>query len=477
MEEQSSSLGAAPTPAPKSKAVWIVVAVIVVVVVVLAAAVLGGVFNAGAKAPLRIGTMLSLTGGLSLFGPGDQLGADLAVKEINAAGGVLGQKIEIFHEDDQTNTVAAAAAASKLVTVNHVNAIVGAQFSGGSLAALPIASDNGVAMVSPSATSVKLSDLTVTKGWFARTISSDALQGAVAGSYLYKNTTEHITFKYANVIVINNAYGNGLGANFKTKFEAYGGKVNRTVVIEEKLSDYSGALDQLFLTNPPVVYFVGYPDTGLTLMKQWQQGLSSNPSWNTQWVFSEGLDDQVFIDQIHAVGVDVTKVWGTAPAAPISSLYDAFSTRYKAEYFNRTPVLYASHSYDAVYLIALAAQKAGAVDGASIKAHLREVSGPSGTVINGGDWSKAVTTIASGGAINWEGAAGSENLNTTNDPGVGSYEIWGVNSSFGITRRAFYTEALVGSLGTIGGSSVMRSESRSNGFLSGLQSVAFGRWD
>src|SRR5437016_917366 len=384
MEEQSSSLGAAPTPAPKSKAVWIVVAVIVVVVVVLAAAVLGGVFNAGAKAPLRIGTMLSLTGGLSLFGPGDQLGADLAVKEINAAGGVLGQKIEIFHEDDQTNTVAAAAAASKLVTVNHVNAIVGAQFSGGSLAALPIASDNGVAMVSPSATSVKLSDLTVTKGWFARTISSDALQGAVAGSYLYKNTTEHITFKYANVIVINNAYGNGLGANFKTKFEAYGGKVNR----------------------------------------------------------------QVFIDQIHAVGVDVTKVWGTAPAAPISSLYDAFSTRYKAEYFNRTPVLYASHSYDAVYLIALAAQKAGAVDGASIKAHLREVSGPSGTVINGGDWSKAVTTIASGGAINWEGAAGSENLNTTNDPGVGSYEIWGVNSSFGITRRAFYTEALVGSLGT-----------------------------
>src|SRR5439155_516770 len=136
----------------------------------------------------------------------------------------------------------------------------------------------------------------------------------------------------------------------------------------------------------------------------------------------------------------------TAPAAPISSLYDAFSTRYKAEYFNRTPVLYASHSYDAVYLIALAAQKAGAVDGASIKAHLREVSGPSGTVINGGDWSKAVTTIASGGAINWEGAAGSENLNTTNDPGVGSYEIWGVNSSFGITRRAFYTEALVGSL-------------------------------
>src|SRR5437879_1707838 len=118
MEEQSSSSGAAPTPAPKSKAMWIVVAVIVVVVVVLAAAVLGGLF-APTKAHLRIGTLLSLTGGLALFGPGDTKGANLAVEEINKAGGVLGQPIEIFNEDDQTDSVAAQAAATKLITQNH----------------------------------------------------------------------------------------------------------------------------------------------------------------------------------------------------------------------------------------------------------------------------------------------------------------------------------------------------------------------
>ena len=70
MEEQSSSSGAAPTPAPKSKALWIVVAVIVVVVVVLAAAVLGGLFTPAAKPALRIGTLLSITGALSQYGPG-----------------------------------------------------------------------------------------------------------------------------------------------------------------------------------------------------------------------------------------------------------------------------------------------------------------------------------------------------------------------------------------------------------------------
>src|SRR5437773_12241858 len=93
MEEQSSSSGAAPKRAPKSKALWIVVAVIVVVVVVLLAAVLGGLFGPSEDRVLKIGTVLSLTGtsGLEVFGPNNEKGVRLAVKEINAAGGVLGQ--------------------------------------------------------------------------------------------------------------------------------------------------------------------------------------------------------------------------------------------------------------------------------------------------------------------------------------------------------------------------------------------------
>src|SRR5216117_1722480 len=476
MEEQSSSSGEAPKPAPKSKALWIVVAVIVVVVVVLAAAALGGLF-APTKAHLRIGTLLSLTGGLALFGPGDTKGANLAVEEINKAGGVLGQPIEIFNEDDQTDSVAAQAAATKLITQNHVNAIVGAQFSGGSLASIKTAGDNGVVMVSPSATSVKLSDLSVTNGWFFRTISSDRLQGSVAASYLGTNQS----FKYAAAMVINNPYGIGLGAIFKQKFEALGGGhvVNTTVVIPEKQADYSAALTQLFASNPQVVYFVAYPDTGLTVMKQWEQQRGSHAgAWDKQWVFSEGLQDQVFVDQLHdpAVGVDVTKLWGTAPAAPVSSLYNDFVSRYKARYTNQTPQLYASHTYDAVYLIALAAQKAGAVDGASIKAQLRAVSGglsTGGTVINGGQWSKALTTLAAGTAVNWEGASGSENLNATNDPAVGSYEIWGVNSTFKITRLAFFGESLIQPAPPQ--LSTYQARSVQNGFVFQVQAVAISR--
>jgi len=98
MEEQQAPSGAAPKAAPKSRAVWIAVAVIVVIIVVVLAAVLGGVFNPAtqAKPALRIGTLLSITGALSQYGPGDTQGAYLAVHQINAAGGVLGQPIQLF---------------------------------------------------------------------------------------------------------------------------------------------------------------------------------------------------------------------------------------------------------------------------------------------------------------------------------------------------------------------------------------------
>src|SRR6266566_5659262 len=107
MEETAPS-GA--KPAPRSRAVWIAVAVVVLIVVVVLAAALGGLFTPAAqgKPALRIGVLLSITGALSDYGPGDTQGAYLAVRQINAAGGVLGQPVTLYTEDDQTDPTAAA---------------------------------------------------------------------------------------------------------------------------------------------------------------------------------------------------------------------------------------------------------------------------------------------------------------------------------------------------------------------------------
>jgi len=428
-------------PAPKGKGLWIGIAVVVVIVVLLLGAVLGGLFAPTATAQLRIGTLLSLTGGLDDFGPGDTKGAQLAVEEINAAGGVLGHDIELFSEDDQTDPTAAAGAATKLITNNGVNAIVGSQFSGGSTAVLTIARDNGVVMVSPSATSPALSlNTTDPDGWFFRTAPSDNLQGVVAANYLYTN----LSLRYVNIMARNDPYGNGLAGVVKDKFIALGGTVNRTEIIPVGLTDYTTAINTVFSSDPQAVYFIAFTDEALIIMKQWQAGLSANPGWDRQWVFSEGLKSQLFMDQLRdpSVGVDVTKILGTTPVSPFGAIYDSFVTKYKARFFNQTPVLYAENTYDAVYLIALAAQKAGSVEGASIKSQLISVSAPGGTVIKPGQWAQALTALAGGGDVNWEGAAGSEDFDAVGDV-RGSYEIWGVNSSFQLYRVAFIPESII----------------------------------
>lgn len=421
---------------------WAVVAVIVIVVVLLAAAVLGGYFNAPKATPpqLKIGVLLSITGALSQYGPGDTKGAILAVNQINAAGGVLGQPIVLYQEDDQTDPTAAAGATTKLITQDHVNAIVGAQFSGGTIASISIAKTAGVPMISPSATSPALSNLTLTGGYFFRTTPSDALQGVVAGNYLYTN----LSYRYVNILARDDSYGRGLAGVVKSQFTALGGHVNNTVIIDPTATDFSTAITTLFSTNPQAIYFVGFPGEALIVMTQWQAGLSSNTGWNRPWVFSEGLRSQALMDQLRqpAVGVNVTRIKGTAPVSPFGPLEDAFVAQYKAAFFNQTPVQYSDYTYDCVYVLALAAQKAGSVNGTAIHNLIRNISAPGGTVIKPGQWATALSEIAAGHNVDWEGAAGSEDFDANGDV-KGSYEVWGVNTTYQLYRIAFIPQSII----------------------------------
>jgi branched-chain amino acid transport system substrate-binding protein len=440
MEEQKAPSAMAAAPARKNTALYVAIAVLVVIVLVVTAAAYAGVFTPAKPAPaaLKIGTLLSLTGALSQYGPGDTKGARLAQEQINAAGGVLGQPISIVTEDDQTNPTAAAGATTKLVTQDHVNAIVGAQFSGGTIASISIAKTAGVPMVSPSATSPALSNLSLTGGYFFRTAPSDALQGVVAANYLYNN----LSLRYINLMARDDSYGRGLVGVINTRFTTLGGHVNTTVIINPAGTNFDTDLATLFSTNPQLVYLAAFPGESLILMSNWQAALSSHPTYNRPWVFSEGEQSQAFMDQLRSAGVDVTKIRGTAPVSPFGAIHDIFVSQYLAAFNNATPVLYSDYTYDCVYLIALAAQQAGTVDGKAIRDHLQAVSGPNGTVIKPGDWAKALTEIAAGHQINWEGAAGSENFDANGDV-RGSYEIWGVNSTYQIYRIAFIPDSII----------------------------------
>jgi len=447
MEEQKPPSEGAAAPAAKGKGLWIGIAVVVVVVLLLLALVLTGFFNPPVpeEEVLRIGTVLSLTGtsGLEVFGPNNLRGAQLAVKEINAAGGVLGRPIEVVSEDDGGVEATATARAQKLVTTNRVDALIGAVGSGFCAAVLEVTKANSVVQVSASCTSPIFSNLTYTGGWFFRTAPSDALQGVVAANYSY--TVRGWTTMVA--LGNNNPYGNGLANVFKTEFERLGGTVT-AYSLPLNLASYTSDLSAAFGSTPPeAVYMAEYPTDGLKVMRDW----AANPAWaSIEWLFSEGVLEQAgFVDKLPAQGIDNTTLrtfQGSAPGAYLGIVggrYDDFVARYRAEYgATADPGLFTSNAYDAVYLIASAAQKAGRATGADIKAQLRSVATPTGTIVTGDEWSTIVARFAAGGDIDYDGASGALNLDQYGDP-LSGYAIWGINATNRIYTVAEYNETTV----------------------------------
>lgn len=439
--------GEAPKPAPKSRALWIVVAVVVVVVVVLLAAVFGGLFGPPEERVLKIGTVLSLTGtsGLEVFGPNNERGIRLAVKEINAAGGVLGRPIELITEDDGGVVATARDRAQKLVTTNRVDAIIGAVGSGFCASVLEVTKPNRVVQVSASCTSPIFSNLTYTDGWFFRSAPSDALQGVVAATYAARNRS------FTNMVVFgnNNPYGNGLANVFATKFRALATGNTATVrILAENQATYTSDLQTAFAGgNPQAVYMAEYPTDGLKVMRDW----AANSAWaGIQWIFSEGVLDQAgFVDKLPAQGINNATLRAFEGSAPsnylgiVGSLYADFLTRYRAEYgATADPGLFTANAYDAVYLIAAAAQKAGTATADGIKANMRGVAGGTGTVVKGGEWPKILTEIAAARTVNYEGASGAVNLDQFGDP-LSGYGIWGIDNNNKVETVAFFNEAAV----------------------------------
>lgn len=406
--------------------------VVVIIAVVLFAAGFGaGLFAAPAFFPgpqqLRLGTVLGKTGGLAAFGTRNEQGARLAIEQVNDQGGVFGQPIVVFHEDSRTLPDAAREAAEKLVTTNRVHGIIGATGSGQCLTVIAVTKANEVFQMSGSCTSVLLSDPDLDDGWFARTAPSDALQGVVAGYY----AQEVLEFTNMAVIGINNPYGTGLADVFQTAFEFYGGTITikHTVTeVGQGATTYVPDLNTVLNTGPQAVYLVAYPDDGVLMMQEYFTGTFPEVTW----LFSEGLFEQgAFITELATRGVDVSGFRGTAPGAYggiTGPRYDAWAVDYE-DRWGQAPFLFDANVYDSTFLMALAAQASGQASGAGIKSKIHDVANPPGTVILPGEWSKALTELAAGRDINYQGASGAVDLDDVGDPVISDYVIWGVNET------------------------------------------------
>ncbi len=226
-------------------------------------ALAGGVAGARADAPpIRLGEYGSLTGSEATFGISTRDAIDLAISEINAAGGVKGRKLEIVLYDDQGKTQEAATVVTCLVTQDKVVAVLGEVASPRSLAAAPICQQHGVPMLSPSSTNRKVTEV---GDAIFRVCFIDPFQGSVMAKFAFDALGAR---RVAVLHDVRNAYSMGLSEYFIATFTRLGGVIVDTASYSSGDSNFKAQLIALRSAGADLLYVPGFYTEGALIARQ-----------------------------------------------------------------------------------------------------------------------------------------------------------------------------------------------------------------
>ena len=364
--------------------------------------------------PLVVGHLNAFTGSLSYFGESHKTTVELAAKHFNDAGGVNGAAVAVVHGDTAVNPVQGVDTARKLIDVDGVVAILGALSSG---VTIPVAQSvtvpKGILQVSGASTAPAITVLEDDDFLF-RTSLSDASQGVVLAGL-----ADFLGYTSAGILYINNAYGAGLAATFEGTFAALGGTVTARVPHEDSQPTYVAELEKATEGDPDVLIAMSYQQAEVYLREALEGGYADT------FLFVDGTK---IPESFEAIGWDALEgSYGTGPGFEANPSTQAFIDAYAAEYGEEPPHAFMNEAYDAFALIALAAAKAGTnTDSAAIRDAIRDVANPPGEVVRPGPEgiAMALQLIAAGEDVNYEGAAGSVNLDENGDVITGYIEIW-----------------------------------------------------
>lgn len=309
---------------------------------------------------IKIGGIFPLSGSVAVYGTECRNGVELAINEINAAGGIDGKMLELVAEDDEGSPEKSVNAYKKLVTKDKCSIIIGSLTSGCTAAISSLAQAQKVLLLAPAATQT---DITDAGDYVFRACFIDPFQGTVGGKF----ALEDLGAKNAAVLYdVQNDYSIGLYENFKVVFEQGGGKV----VAEESYStgdkDFNAQLTKIKTTNPDVVYLPDYYGTVALIAKQLRaQGI------NAPIVGADGWDG--IIDN---AGDEVLNGFYSNHYAADSTdgKVVTFVNSYKAKY-GSTPVSFAALGYDCVYLLKDAMGAVKSADSTTLKDQLMKTNG------------------------------------------------------------------------------------------------------
>ncbi|MBB5789653.1 ABC transporter substrate-binding protein [Jiangella mangrovi] len=357
--------------------------------------------------PLKLGTLLPETGNLAFLGPPEFAGVDLAISEINEAGGVLGHDVEVTHTDssDASNSAVTQQSTDSLLN-EGVAAIIGAASSGVSFTVLDRIVQDETIMFSPANTSP---DFTTYEddGLYFRTAPSDVLQGQVLGDTILGDG-------HANVAIMNldDSYGNGLAQYLTETIESGGGTVAASIVYDPQASNYTSEVGQVAAAAPDAIALIGFEETVTIIPELVTQGIGPQ---TIPLYFVDGNLSNYGAD-LPPGTLDGSK--GTLPGADTAGEFQERMLEINPELEDFS---YGPESYDATMLLALASIQAGSVESREIADNLIEVSS-GGTACTG--FQECADLLADGEDIDYQGASGPVEFTDAGDPGTATIGVY-----------------------------------------------------
>ena len=311
--------------------------------------------NKGGGDGIIIGEFASLTGKEATFGISSHEGTLLAVETLNAAGGVLGKKIELLTEDNQSKAGETSNVVNKLISKDGAVAILGEVASSRSLEAAPICQQNCIPMVSPASTNPKVTE---TGDFIFRVCFIDPFQGTVMANFV-TNTLK--AKKVAVFTDVKSDYSKGLAKFFKEGFVKAGGQIVAELDFNGGDKDFKAQLTAIKSAAPDAVFVPGYyTDVALIAIQAKQLGLS------VPLCGGDGWESQTLLD----IGKDAVEghYFSTHYASDAASPgVEAFVASYKKRFNGKVPDAMAALGYDSAMFLADAIKRAGSTDSKAIR--------------------------------------------------------------------------------------------------------------
>ncbi|MEA5018258.1 MAG: ABC transporter substrate-binding protein [Erysipelotrichaceae bacterium] len=322
--------------------------------------------NADVESTIKVGVNMELSGDVASYGQAELNGIKLAIKQVNANGGINGKEIELIEVDNTSSTSEATSVTTRLITQEKVVAILGPATSGAFKASLPVSEEYNVAIISPSATETLVMINDTTKKAFStgfRTCFIDSFQGVTMANFAFDNLSKSKAIVFGDN---SSDYAQGLADNFIEQFVANGGTIVSHEIFTKGSTDFNAVLTKIAAMDFDVLFVPGYYNEAGLLIKQAREMGIDVPILGADGFESPDLIALAGVDNIFDIHYS-THYSSVGDDQLVADFVAAFTAEYGSE-----PNAFSALAYDAAMLLVDAIKRADDVSAASIVKALSE---------------------------------------------------------------------------------------------------------